>query len=271
MPELPEVETVSRDLAGRLVGRTIIGMKLRCARLRAAVSASLPRRVSGQQVVAVRRRAKYILVDFAHGSMVIHLGMSGTVRADQPDQPPRKHDHIEWRLATETLRYNDPRRFGMVFWTTEPSRHPALANSGIEPLTREFDGAWLRTLCAHRRTPIKNLLMDGRKIAGIGNIYAAEILFCAGLRPALPAGRLGPLRCARLATETKRVLCAAIRAGGSTLRDYSFGSGEQGWFQIRHNVYGRAGEACRICSRPIRRTIMANRATFYCPSCQSAR
>ena len=268
MPELPEVETVRADLHNRLAGRRISAMRIYRRSLRQPIPAALPGLVIKNRVLGVRRRAKYLLVDFANGSMIVHLGMSGSIRADRRSDRPRKHDHAQWHAAGQILRFNDPRRFGLIAWSENPDSSRLLANCGVEPLARRFSGAFLHEISRGRKAPIKSLLMDSSTIAGIGNIYACETLFAAAVRPSTPAGRLSRRQCAAIVRAAKRILRAAIAAGGSSLRDYTFGSEKTGYFQFAHKVYGRAGEPCKKCLSSIGRTRISGRATFFCPQCQ---
>ncbi len=268
MPELPEVETVATDLSKRMKGRYIKQMRIRCAKLRLPVPSTLPAMVAGRKVQAVTRRAKYILVSFTHGQMGIHLGMSGSVRADPQNARPRKHDHIEWLLADSVLRYHDPRRFGCVFWTANQAIHPLLARAGIEPFSNKFTGPWLFAQTRNKKSTIKTLLMDSSKLAGIGNIYASEILFHSRITPLRKASNITRKEAAKIVLRTRTVLRKAIAAGGSSLRDYSYADGKPGYFQTQHCVYGRAGLRCLNCSALIKRVVNAQRATFFCPSCQ---
>ena len=269
MPELPEVETVAADLAQRLTGRYIKQMQIWCARLRIPVDAALPGLITRRKVLKVSRRAKYILVSFTHGQLGIHLGMSGTVRSDLPNSNPRKHDHVEWLLADAILRYNDPRRFGCIFWVDRHTKHPLLERAGIEPLSRQFTGLWFFALTRHKKVAIKTLLMDSSKIAGIGNIYASETLFHARVRPQRSAHTITRKQAGSIVACARQVLRKAIAAGGSSLRDYRYAEGKPGYFQLQHCVYGRAGLPCVSCKRSIERIVTAQRASFFCPRCQS--
>ncbi|MBF2735079.1 MAG: bifunctional DNA-formamidopyrimidine glycosylase/DNA-(apurinic or apyrimidinic site) lyase [Betaproteobacteria bacterium AqS2] len=269
MPELPEVETVKRALEPVLAGRRIRRMEIICGSLRAPVRSDLPELVANRQVKEVTRRAKYILARFGHGTMGIHLGMSGTIRIEPARAALRKHDHVQWLLpAGVALRYHDPRRFGMVFWSDGDAEHERVANSGVEPLGPAFNAALLAKLCAATARPIKLLLMDSAKIAGIGNIYASEALFRARVSPLRPAKKLARPEAAALVRSCKAVLRAAIKAGGSSLRDHRYGDDRLGYFQLQHKVYGKAGESCPACSFPIARVVLGQRATFLCPHCQ---
>lgn len=268
MPELPEVEVTRRGLAPHLTGRRISGVTVREPRLRWRVNASA-RSLKGLSVRSVGRRGKYLLIDCGEGHLIVHLGMSGSLRVLPRDTPPGKHDHFDLEFGDRLLRLHDPRRFGAVLWETGAvERHRLLASLGIEPLSREFDAGKLHALTRGSRVAIKPMLMDGRRIVGVGNIYASESLFRAGIHPRLRAQRLSLARCARLVAEIKSTLRAAIRAGGSSLRDYSGATGELGCFQMRYFVYGRDGMECLRCGTPIRRMVQGQRSTYYCPACQ---
>lgn len=268
MPELPEVETVKRDLAKRLNGKYIKQMVVHCGSLRVPIPTDLPACIKQRKVIEVSRRAKYVLVGFRHGTMGIHLGMSGTVRADAAGTAPRKHDHVEWHLAKSILRYHDPRRFGRVFWTPDPTTEPLLRNSGIEPLGPDFTTIFLYELSRSRKQAIKVLLMDSSRIAGIGNIYASESLFRAKVRPQRHAGSISRREAAAIVRHARKILREAIAAGGSSLRDHTYGDGKLGYFQFSHRVYGRADQPCLSCDREILRIVLGQRASFYCPGCQ---
>jgi formamidopyrimidine-DNA glycosylase len=268
MPELPEVEVTRRGLAPQLTGRVISGVAVREPRLRWRV----PREVlslAGRTVKAIERRGKYLLVDCGDGHLILHLGMSGSLRVLPPGTPPGKHDHFDLELGDRILRLRDPRRFGAVLWTAgAPAEHPLLAHLGVEPLSRGLDGRRLHALTRRHRTPIKQFLMDGRRIVGVGNIYASESLFRARIHPRKAARRLTGAECDRLARAIKDTLRAAIRSGGSTLRDFVGSDGAAGYFQQRHWVYDRAGQACRRCGARIRQLQQGQRSTYYCPTCQ---
>lgn len=270
MPELPEIEVTRRGIEPRLVGRAITGVAVRQPRLRWRVAPQIGRRLAGRTVRAVRRRGKYLLIDCGDGHLIVHLGMSGSLRIVPGEAPPAKHDHFDLRLEGVALRLRDPRRFGAVLWTRKPPEtHPLLRRLGIEPLSSAFGAARLHALTrSARRISIKQFLMDPRRVVGIGNLYASESLFLAGIRPLSRASSLSLARCAALARAVKRTLRAAIRAGGASLRDFVASDGTAGRFQLRTRVYGRAGLPCRRCGAPIRRIVQAGRATFYCPRCQ---
>jgi formamidopyrimidine-DNA glycosylase len=268
MPELPEVEVTRRGIAPRLAGRVISAVTVREPRLRWPV----PKEVltlPGRRIAAVRRRGKYLLLDCGDGHLIVHLGMSGSLRVLPPDTPPQKHDHFDLVLGDRMLRLRDPRRFGAVLWTSaDIERHPLLVHLGVEPLSRALDPARLHQLTRAHRAPIKQFLMDGRRIVGVGNIYANESLFRAGINPRRPANRLSRAQCEKLARQIKRTLQAAIRAGGSSLRDFVGADGNAGYFQQRYWVYDRAGQKCRRCGTLIRKMTQGQRSTYFCPCCQ---
>lgn len=269
MPELPEVEITRSGIAPHLCGQRVSAVRVRQPRLRYPVPDDLARRVLGQLVLAVRRRGKYLLVEFAGGSLLLHLGMSGSLRIVAADLPPEKHDHFDLVVGAQALRLRDPRRFGAVLWLDHPADvHPLLARLGLEPLEAGFDGTALFALCRGRATPIKLLIMDGHLLVGVGNIYASESLFRARIHPQTPAGSLSKLRCERLASCIRETLQDALAAGGSSLRDFVHSDGSAGYFQQQYFVYGRDDEPCRVCASPIRRLVMGQRASFYCSRCQ---
>jgi formamidopyrimidine-DNA glycosylase len=268
MPELPEVETTRRGIAPALNGRSVTGVIIRNGRLRHPIPADLEETLSGQPLLAVERRAKYLLFRFPDGGLLVHLGMSGSLRVVPAELAPEKHDHLDILFGTQALRLRDPRRFGLVLWQTGTAQHPLIAGLGMEPLDDEFNGAWLHKASRGRKTPVKLFLMDAAHVVGIGNIYASESLFRAGIDPTTPVEKLGPRRCERLASCIRATLQDALAAGGSTLRDFVGSNGSPGYFQQQYFAYGRDGEACRQCQTPIRKRIMGQRATFYCPRCQ---
>jgi formamidopyrimidine-DNA glycosylase len=268
MPELPEVEVTRRGLEPALAGRVISGVAVREPRLRWPVPKDV-HRLAGRTVRAVERRGKYLLVDCGDGHLILHLGMSGSLRVLPSGTPAQKHDHFDLQLGDRILRLRDPRRFGAVLWSTAAiDTHPLLAHLGIEPLSRELHPARLHQLTRPHRTGIKQFLMDGRRIVGVGNIYASESLFLAGIHPRTPARKLSLERCARLSAAIKQTLRAAIRAGGSSLRDFVGADGNAGYFQQRYWAYDRTGEPCRRCGSTIRKIQQGQRSTFYCPTCQ---
>ncbi len=276
MPELPEVETVRRSLEPHLVGKVIREVVVREARLREPIdTAALCRLCVGQRVIRIRRRAKYLLCDLQgpRGDVVMlaHLGMTGRLFLCSTHATLNKHDHVRWQLSAEReLRFCDPRRFGLVqaFPRLLEASHPRLVHLGVEPLSQRFDGAALYRLTRGSRRAIKSLLMDAGLLVGVGNIYASEALFRAGVHPSLPASRLSRRRAEGLAQAVKVTLEDAIEQGGTTIRDFANANGEAGYFAVRLNVYGRAGAPCPRCHRPIRRAVHSGRSSFYCPTCQ---
>ena len=268
MPELPEVEVTRRGLEPQLAGRVISGVAVRQPQLRWPISAGV-HALAGRTIRAVTRRGKYLLVDCGDGHLIVHLGMSGSLRLLASGIAPGKHDHFDLLLGERLLRLRDPRRFGAVLWTDAPlASHPLLAHLGIEPLSRALDAARLHALTRGHRAPIKQFLMDGRRIVGVGNIYANESLFRAGINPRMPAKRISIEKCKKLSIAIKHTLRAAIRAGGSSLRDFVGADGNAGYFQQRYWVYDRAGERCRRCNGKVRRIVQGQRATYFCPRCQ---
>jgi len=268
MPELPEVEVTRRGLVPQLAGRKISGVSVREPRLRWPV----PRDVlalAGRTVSGIRRRGKYLLVDCGDGHLILHLGMSGSLRVLPPGTPAGKHDHFDLLLGDRLLRLRDPRRFGAVLWAEgDVAAHPLLAHLGVEPLSAALNAKHLHALTRSHRIAIKHFLMDGKRIVGVGNIYASESLFRAGISPRKAAKKLSLQQCSRLAKAIKTTLQAAIRAGGSTLRDFVGADGGAGYAQQRHYVYDRAGKNCRRCRTPIRKLTQGQRSTYFCPSCQ---
>lgn len=270
MPELPEVETTRRGIEPHLRGRRIERLIVRQPRLRWPIPADLGKRLQGLVIDKVERRAKYLLVPFEQGTLIMHLGMSGSLRILPAGQPPEKHDHVDLVLDSgQMLRFTDPRRFGAVLWQPvhEPL-HPLLANLGPEPLTDEFDGDYLFERSRRRQAPVKTFLMDGRIVVGVGNIYANEALFAAGIRPDRAAGKVSRERYGRLAEEVKHVLARSIRQGGTTLRDFVGGDGKPGYFSQQLEVYGRGGEECRSCGEALTEVRLGQRSTVFCRRCQ---
>ncbi len=269
MPELPEVEVTRRAIEPVLAGRRLTRTVLRTAALRYPLPVDLDGRIAGRTLQGVARRGKYLLLDFGHGHLLLHLGMSGSVRLVPARRPAEKHDHADLVFGVTALRLHDPRRFGALLWLEgDPAQHPLLAGLGIEPLGPAFTPQWLQTALKGRKTAIKPALMDAGLVVGIGNIYAAESLFLAGIDPRPPAGGGSAQRLARLVPAIRRTLRAAIAAGGSSLRAFSHGDGELGYFQTRHRVYGREGLPCTRCGSPIKAIRQGQRSTYFCPRCQ---
>lgn len=269
MPELPEVETTRRGVEPHVVGRKIVGLSVHEPRLRWPVAQDLAERVTGQHIRAAGRRAKYLLLTLDSGTLLLHLGMSGSLRVLPADTPRRTHDHIDILLDSGyTLRFNDPRRFGSLHYTTDPEAHPLLANLAPEPLSETFDTDYLWRITRNRRVTIKQLLMNSRLVVGVGNIYASEALFRARIKPQRRASSLTRDETARLVRAIRTVLQMAIRVGGTTLRDFVGADGNPGYFRQKLYVYERAGEPCRTCGTKIRQQVQGQRSTYYCPSCQ---
>ncbi len=273
MPELPEVETIRRGLGPISIGQRVLGVCVREPRLRWPVSTDLSTQLADQTIHRLDRRGKYLLFRLDHGTLIVHLGMSGTLRhfsaTPLPPPLPTKHDHLDIQLGDGgVLRFNDPRRFGAVLYTPEPQTHPLLSRLGIEPLDAPFSGEYLYQITRNRRVTIKTFIMDAHQVVGIGNIYANEALFRAGIRPQRLAKKLSHPQAEKLTTAIQAVLTEAIATGGSTLRDYVDGFGQPGWFQQSYFVYGRGGAACRVCGTPIKLSRTSGRATTWCPYCQ---
>jgi formamidopyrimidine-DNA glycosylase len=277
MPELPEVEVLRRSLEPRLLGDRIERVEVRNAAMREAVRpAQLARRTAGREVSALRRRAKYLLIDLAGGggvdqTLVVHLGMSGRLTLVPAAEPLEPHEHVAFFLRSgRRLRLRDPRRFGLVF--AVPARDipgdPHFAHLGIEPLEPGFDGAFLAAAAAGRRGPVKSFLMDARIVVGLGNIYATEALFRSGVHPNRSVARISAGSWDRIAESSMTVLRQAIDQGGTTLNDFADGEGRSGYFQVSLGVYGREGEPCEACGTPVRRIVQAGRSSFYCHRCQ---
>ena len=269
MPELPEVETTRRGIAPLLEGRRVTSVEIRERRLRWPIPDRLGERLPGNRLLKVERRGKYLLLRFHHGSLILHLGMSGSLRVLPSGTPPERHDHFDLVLGSRCLRLRDPRRFGAVLWHPgDPLRHPLLEKLGPEPLAEAFSGEYLYQSSRGRRLAVKSFLMDSRVVVGVGNIYASEALFRAGIHPARSCGRISPARYARLAEAVKETLRAAIEQGGTTLQDFRQADGNPGYFAQELQVYGRRGSPCPKCGAPIRQRIVGQRSSFYCGRCQ---
>lgn len=270
MPELPEVETTLRGIAPHLLKDTVEQVIIRHRQLRWPVPPDLPARIEGQVLLDLRRRGKYLLFSFAEGQLIMHLGMSGSLRLVTTDTPVAKHDHLDLRFASgKILRFTDPRRFGAALWAPSAEQHALLRDLGPEPLSEDFSGDYLYRKSRGRRLSIKAFVMDSKVVVGVGNIYANEALFLAGIRPGKAAGRLSRKDSERLVAQIKVVLERAIVAGGTTLRDFIGGDGKPGYFKQELLVYGRGGEPCVTCSTPLKLIRQGQRATVYCPKCQS--
>ncbi len=269
MPELPEVETTRRGIAPYVEGHRIQQVVLRRGNLRWPIPTEISHTLPGQRIDAVVRRAKYLLLDTHAGSALIHLGMSGSLRVLESSVPAGKHDHFDFVLDSgRVLRFTDPRRFGCLLWQAPGETHSLLARLGPEPLGDDFSGGYLWHLSRGRRAAVKSFIMDGHIVVGVGNIYASEALFAAGIHPRRPAGRISRQRYVVLADAIQRILLHAITRGGTSLRDFITPDGTPGYFEQELNVYGRAGQACKNCATPIRSATISQRNTFWCPSCQ---
>lgn len=271
MPELPEVEVTRLTFAGRIAGARIEAVRLGKP-LRWPLGAD-PATLVGRTVRSVRRRGKYLLVDLDRGILLLHLGMSGSLRFDSPMPEAALHDHFDLVTSHGVLRLNDPRRFGAVVYADSeaaPEAQKLLGGLGVEPLTENFDVAAFHAGLKKRSAPIKQVLLSGDLVVGVGNIYASEALFLAGIRPTLAARRISRPRAARLEAAIREVLAKAVAKGGSTLRDFSNAWGESGYFQLEAMVYDREGEPCRVCGTPIRMIRQGARATYFCPVCQKS-
>lgn len=269
MPELPEVEVTRRGLLPQLRGQVVTAVIVRTGILRYPVPPQLAACIVGRALADIARRGKYLLLHFGNGTLLVHLGMSGSLRLLRIDVPADKHDHVDIVFGAVTMRFRDPRRFGALLWLDGPvQHHRLLAGLGVEPLSDEFSAIYLHRATRNRAAAIKPLLMDSRVVVGIGNIYASESLFRAGIRPAMAGRRLTRSQCTRLVAAVRETLEDALAAGGSTLRDYVSAGGSPGCFQHQYFVYGRAGAPCRRCGMPIRQLRQGQRSSFYCPQCQ---
>ncbi|WP_271679887.1 bifunctional DNA-formamidopyrimidine glycosylase/DNA-(apurinic or apyrimidinic site) lyase [Thermomonas mangrovi] len=274
MPELPEVETARRGLLPHVAGRRVGHVRLRRPDLRWPIPREVEDLLPGQRIEAIRRRAKYLLLDTAAGSALLHLGMSGSLRVLPEDTAVRAHDHADIGLEgldgapDRVLRFNDPRRFGCLLWQAPGEVHPLLAGLGPEPLSDDFDGDYLFSRSRGRAAPVKTFLMDQAVVVGVGNIYAAEALFMAGISPLRPAGKVSRARYVALAEAVKAILAHAIARGGTTLRDFLSPDGAPGYFEQELLAYGRGGAPCPRCGRPMRQALVGQRASVWCGHCQ---
>jgi len=269
VPELPEVETTLRGIQPWICGHTITTVQITQRNLRWPVPDSLEENLTGQLLQTLHRRGKYLLFNFLPGSMLIHLGMSGSLRLTETTRPRRKHDHLQWTFDNGCcLRLEDPRRFGCVLFTNDPANHRLLKFLGPEPFDHGFDGSWLYQQAARRRIAVKNLIMDQRVVTGVGNIYASEALFTAAINPHRRCNQISERRYQRLAEAIRQTLEQAILAGGTTLRDFHQADGQPGYFTRQLQVYDRGQQACPRCQQPIRQAIIGQRASYYCADCQ---
>ena len=269
MPELPEVETSRRGISPWVLDHEVRGVVVRDRRLRWPVPTDIDRRLPGQVIHSLTRRAKYLLFGTNAGTAMLHLGMSGSLRIIDADEPAGKHDHVDILFDSgKALRFRDPRRFGSLLWTDKPQEHDLLRHLGPEPLSAEFDGDYLKTKARGRRVSIKPFIMNSSVVVGVGNIYASEALFVSGIHPKRRADRISSERMQKLALAIKTVLEQAIEAGGTTLRDFHGGDGEPGYFRQKLEVYARDGEPCRRCGELLSVAVLGQRSTFYCKRCQ---
>ena len=269
MPELPEVETSRRGISPYIVGQRIENVIIRERRLRWPIGQEVDKELPGATIESVSRRAKYLLLNTTNGSAIVHLGMSGSVFIVERDTPAGVHDHFDIEVGSgKSLRFRDPRRFGSLHWSNDLTQHWLLRKLGPEPLSEDFSGQYLWETSRGRRVSVKQFIMNAEIVVGVGNIYASESLFLAGIHPLRATGRIARNRYALLAATIKDVLEQAIRSGGTTLRDFYGSDGEAGYFQQKLEVYGRDGEPCTRCKRPISVIVLGQRSTFYCKNCQ---
>ena len=275
MPELPEVEITRRGIESHLNGRCINRVIVRQKQLRFPVTAGVEKNLIGCKVKCLSRRGKYLLIYTDSGALILHLGMSGSLRIVTTDTPPTLHDHFDLIFANRNqdervLRFRDPRKFGVVLWTHgDPLQHALLVSLGVEPLDQAFDGAYLYQKSRARKVSIKQFIMDAKIVVGIGNIYASEALFLSGIHPMRRAGCISMVRYNALVVAIKKVLKNAIKKGGTTLKDFVQENGRPGYFQFSLKVYGRDGLPCFKCSNSIVRRTIGQRSSFYCVNCQT--
>jgi formamidopyrimidine-DNA glycosylase len=271
MPELPEVETTRRGIAPHVTGQRVTDVVVRNKHLRWPIPKHLRDELVGQTIDSVERRAKYLLLKTPRGTAILHLGMSGSLRVVPRETPPGKFDHADIVLASgHALRLRDPRRFGALLWTrTDPHQHKLLKNIGPEPFDPSFNADYLFRASRRRARALRDFLLDSKTVAGVGNIYANEALFLAGIRPQRPAGRLTTSQAVKTVKAIRSVLNRAIQAGGTTLRDFQQATGEPGYFQFDLAVYGNPGKPCPVCKHPVKSLKLGQRSAFYCPSCQT--
>ena len=269
MPELPEVEITKKGIEPYITDQIVQNVIVRNPYLRWRIPPRLQHYLVGQRIESVTRRAKYLLLNTNGGSVIIHLGMSGSLRVLKPDTPLHKHDHVDFVFHNNLcLRLRDPRRFGCVLWSRRPLQHRLIKNLGVEPLADEFDGEYLFRRSRQRPGAVKNLLMNANIVSGLGNIYATEALYAAGIHPQRAANRISLKRYHLLAASTKQILASAIKAGGTTLQDFHSADGQPGYFRHSLKIYDREGEPCPMCNTLIRRRTIQGRSAFYCSRCQ---
>lgn len=271
MPELPEVETTCRGIAPHVTGQTISDVIIRQAKLRWMIDNTLPQLLNGQTIESVERRAKYVMLNTTAGTLLIHLGMTGSLRVLNQNVEPDKHEHLDIVFENgQCLRFRDPRKFGAVLWGGKhPEAHNLIAHLGPEPLGDEFDGLQLFNASRNRKMAVKQFIMDGKVVVGVGNIYASESLFASHISPEKPANQVTRKQYDVLANEIKLVLARAIECGGTTLKDFVSPEGKSGYFSIELQVYGREGLPCYVCKSDIKKITQGQRSTFFCPKCQA--
>ena len=269
MPELPEVETTRRGIEKHIVNKQIVDVILRTKKLRWPIPAKLKNNLKNQSIDTVNRRGKYLLLGTRKGTLIIHLGMSGSLRIADNSAPAKKHDHVDIVFKDTLLRLHDPRRFGSVLWTSkDPYQHKLLSSLGIEPLDNEFTGAYLYRISRGRRCSVKDFIMNSKNVVGVGNIYATEALYSSGIHPLRAAGKISESRYILLVKNIKAVLNMALKRGGTTLRDFMNEEGKPGYFSIELKAYGRQGLPCYTCNKPLRAIKQSQRTTTYCTNCQ---
>lgn len=269
MPELPEVETTCRGIRPHIEGKKVTDVIVRQSKLRWPVPASLNKKLGGKTILSVTRRAKYLLLEFKTGFLILHLGMSGSLRVLPANTPAGIHDHFDLVTGKNCLRLRDPRRFGAVLWTDQSvEEHKLIKTLGPEPLSHAFNTDYLFDKSRKRQVAIKNFIMNAHVVVGVGNIYASESLFMAGIHPKHHAGKVSQKRYEKLVESIKQVLKKSIEQGGTTLRDFTREDGEPGYFSQQLNVYGKTGEPCPVCKTPIKQLTLGQRSSFYCPNCQ---
>jgi formamidopyrimidine-DNA glycosylase len=269
VPELPEVETTRRGITPHIKGEIVQQVVIRNPKMRLPVSGQLKNILPGQRINELGRRGKYLLLQLDRGTLILHLGMSGSLRIAPPGTNPEKHDHFDLQFSDMILRLRDPRRFGVVVWSSKPpEQHRLLQHLGPEPFSSEFNGDYLHRLAQRRHGPVKSFIMDGKVVVGVGNIYANEALFGAGIHPNRPCNRISKQRYQILVKEIQAVLHTAIQQGGTTLRDFRQEDGQPGYFAQQLQVYGKEGEPCPSCGATIKQQRIGQRASCYCPQCQ---
>ena len=269
MPELPEVETSRRGISPHIIGSTVSDVVIRQPQLRWQIPADLLEHIQGKPLLSIDRRAKYLLLNFESGTLLIHLGMSGSLRICAMQSLVEKHDHADFVFDKCILRYTDPRRFGAILWLgLAPQDSKLLSHLGPEPFSDDFTGEYLFKLAGKRKLPVKQFIMDQKVVTGVGNIYATEALFKAGISPIRPAGNISVKRYQLLASEIKEILTEAIKQGGTTLKDFVGGDGKPGYFQQTLHIYGKTGNDCPKCKTALKSLKLASRNSVYCPKCQ---